>query len=295
MKHHWVVACALLVACSAESPPPIELVASAEVEDPLAEYLEAFSRETGIPVKVGWGDSAAQADQLIEKSGGPVDVIITDNIADIWRAADRGALRPIESAALGSQPRYVRDPDNYWGMLAVRSHAIYHHEAVRPIVASVQVLGTAGFAGRICLSSSRLPVNRALIAYLIDANGALETERLVRRWVRNLAQAPFASEQALLEAVRQGDCDYGIAGWGLRRTSGGMTPILSEPTTIDITAVGINRHAAHAASAQQLVDWLLREKAMRFPAPVEQPPPAVAIAGWRDEEARLLAERAGYR
>ena len=156
-------------------------------------------------------------------------------------------------------------------------------------------LGNPGYAGRICISSSQHPANRSLIAYLIEAEGVREAERLVRRWVRNLAQPPFASEKKLLEAVRVGDCEYGIASWGGSGLAAGMTAFVSQPQTLDVTAIGINRHAARAGAAQQLVDWLLRKWAMRFQRADDYSPPPVHIAGRRDEEARLLAERAGYR
>ena len=296
MKRLCTIAFVFLVACGSEPPPPpVQVLAAVEVEDSLAGHLEAFTRETDIPVDVTWGSSKEHADRLISKSGEPVDVIVTDNAADIWRAADRGALRPIESSALDAQPPYLRDPDDYWGALGVRSHAIYHHDGVQPVVASVHDLGNAGFAGRICVSSSRLPANRALIAYLIEAEGVRETERLVRRWVRNLAQPPFDSEKELLEAVRDGTCDYGIASVGGSRTATGVTPSLSQPQTLDITAIGVNRHAVQAEAAQRLVDWLLRERAMRFQRTDGYSPPPVSVAGWRDEEVRLLVERAGYR
>ena len=296
MKRHLVAALVLLAACGTEPPPPpIQLLASTAVEDPLAGHLEAFTRETGIPVDVTWGNSTEHADRLISKSGKPVDVIVTDNAADIWRAADRGALRPIESPALDAQPPYLRDPDDFWGALGVRFHAIYHHNDVRPVVASVHDLGDAGYAGRICVSSSRLPANRSLIAYLIEAEGVREAERLVRRWVRNLAQPPFESEKKLLEAVREGVCDYGIASWGVSGNATGVTAFPSQPQTLDITAIGVNRHAAQAEAAQRLVDWLLRERAMRVERMDDYSPPPVNVAGWRDEEVRLLVERAGYR
>ena len=276
-------------------PPPLEVLAAAEVEELLAGDFDRFSKETGIPVAVTWGDSAALADRLIDKSGGPVDVIITSNAADVWRAADRGALRPIESAALELQPAFLRDPDAYWGALSFRWHAIYHHEKAGPTVLHVRDLGEPEFAGRICLSSSHLPANRSLLAYLIDANGVLEAERLVRRWVRNLAHPPFGSELELLHAVRDGTCRYGIASWGEPEPVTGVLPVVSEPSTLHVTAVGVNRHAPHPDAAQTLADWLLRHREPWTQSAEKTAPPAVHIAGWRDEEARLLAERAGYR
>ena len=224
MKRLLVAALLLVAACGTGSPPPpIQLIASFAVEDLLAGQVEAFTRETGIPVDISWGDSTEHADRLISKSGEPVDVIVTNNAADIWRAADRGALRPIESTALDAQPPYLRDPDDYWGALGIRFHAIYHRNDAGPVVASLHDLGNPGYAGRICISSSQHPANRSLIAYLIEAEGVREAERLVRRWVRNLAQPPFASEKKLLEAVRVGDCEYGIASWGGSGLAAGMT------------------------------------------------------------------------
>jgi ABC-type Fe3+ transport system substrate-binding protein len=72
-------------------------------------------------------------------------------------------------------------------------------------------------------------------------------------------------------------------------------PIVSEPWTLEIAAVGVNRHAAHPDAAQKLADWLLRHREPWKPSAEKPAPPAVHIAGWRDAEARLLAERAGYR
>ena len=301
MRRLLLAGCACLAACGAEPPQaPVEVLAATEAGKLLAADFDRFSAETGIPVAVTAGDSAALADRLIDNTGGPADVIITGNAADIWRAADRGALRPIESAALDTQPPFLRDPDAYWGALSVRWHAIYHNEEADPPARHVRDLGKPDFAGRICLSSSRLAVNRSLIAYLIDAEGVLQAERLVRRWVRNLAHPPFGSEPELLEALRDGRCMYGIASWhaqggGEAALGTGVMPIVSEPPTLEITAVGVNRHAAHPDAAQKLADWLLRHREPWVRSADSPAPPAAHIAGWRDDEARLLAERAGYR
>ena len=96
MKRFLLAGCACLAACGMEPPPPpVAVLAAAEVEELLARDFDRFSKQTGIPVAVTWGDSAAFADRLIDKSGGPVDVIITSNAADAWRAADRAGWAPI--------------------------------------------------------------------------------------------------------------------------------------------------------------------------------------------------------
>jgi len=61
---------------------------------------------------------------------------------------------------------------------------------------------------------------------------------------------------------------------------------------MDIDGIGVARHARQAESAQRLVTWLVQTKQPRIVSEVEIN--AVSVAGWFDEDARLLAERAGY-
>jgi len=143
----------------------------------------------------------------------------------------------------------------------------------------------------VCLASSELPANRTLIAYLIDTRGVKEAERLVRRWVRNLAEAPYATDAELRDAVRSGACDYAIVSTAYPLA--GNWRLAPGPYSYDATAIGIGRHAAQPELAHELVDWVLENKAVSIPGNAELP--AAAVAGWHDEEARLLAERAGYR
>ena len=284
----------LLAGCDNHVPAtPVVVFATGEPGGPLADVLDEVAAATGLELEVRWGDSGELTDTLIAKTGGPADILITDNVADIWLAADRGALRPIQSAALDAQPGFLRDPERSWAAINVSFHAIYHAPGVRPVTNRLDDLAAPEFAGRVCLSSARLGINRALISYLIDERGLKPAERLVRLWVRNLARPPFATQEALLEAVRDGVCGYAIGGW--TGNAPGVVAFPVEPHSIDIEAVGIGRHAQNAAAAQQMVDWLLENFAIDVKSQDERHPAPVHIAGYRDEEARLLAERAGYR
>jgi hypothetical protein len=56
--------------------------------------------------------------------------------------------------------------------------------------------------------------------------------------------------------------------------------------------MGIGRHAQNPERAQQMIDWLIDNHVPREDD--KRPQRNVAIAGWGNQEARLLAERAGY-
>ena len=271
--------------------PAIVVLATGEEGDALTELLADFTDDTGVPVSIEWGSSADNADRLIEKVGIPADVLITDNIADAWRVADSGALRPVQAPAFAELHPSLKDPDGYWAAIDVRTLVIAHRNDARPLTTSYDDLGDAQFMGRVCLSSPQRSINRSLIAFLIDEKGVKEAERLVRRWVKNLAMPTFASEDDMLNAMRAGDCDYGIVS--MADNLDGLTPFSPPPHYVDASAVGVGRHAQQAESAHLLVDWLLRNP--KFELRTDESPPFVGTVGWRDEEVRLLAERAGYR
>lgn len=253
--------------------------------------LEEFTAATGISVDVRPGTAVEQVEAMIAKSGDPVDLLVTDDLVEIWRAADRGLLRPIRSSALNDHHASLRDPDALWFVRELRPITVARKGETSPWMVGFDALGTSEFAGRLCLSSSSRVDNRVLIANLIESRGEREAERLIRRWIRNLAQAPYPDEASLREAIRSGDCDYGIVS--NPHTVFANWEKMQPPHAYAGTAVGVGRHAASPDAAQALADWLIRNKSVRIPS--YEALPHAGIAGWRDEEARRLAERAGYR
>jgi len=287
-----VLAALVLVACSPEpSPKPVVVFAAGEPGGWLAETLDAYPEATGVPLDLRWGNSAEHTDAVIASEGVPADVLITDNAADAWRAAEHGALRPIASDAFATQADYLRDADRYWVALASHSWAVlYDLDGPRPSFGPDH-LGSPELAGKLCLVSSRVPGYRALLAHLVAEHGATYAERLVRRWVRNLAQAPFDSEDELAAAIRDGACKFGV--FEVRAEGRGVRPPLLEPRYVDVSAIGVARHASNPDGGQALVDWLLRNREV----PVYEAPEhrSASLTGWHAEDARLLAERVGYR
>ncbi len=284
----WTAACD-----SGPAPEAVVVYATAGQEMRLAETFSRFTNETDIPVNVVVGGSAALTDNVISNRGTPTaDVLLTSSVADIWRAADRGALRPLTGAAIGEVPTHIRDPDRLWAALQVRYAIIgVSIDAEHGGPTNYADLAKSDFRGTLCLSSAALPVNRSLVAMLAEDLGVKPAERIVRAWVRNLAAEPFATEGALLAAMRSGACSYTIISSAA--DTEGLSTVRPNPPYLDIDGIGVARHARNPEAAQLLVDWLLR--AVTLPSPELSNGKNIGLAGWRDEDARLLAERAGYR
>lgn len=282
------------IACDSRPPhPPVVVYAVGNDENTLTQQLAEFTDDTGIPVILVFSKSSRNVDIFMSNSGTPpADVLISNNVADVWRAADEGALRPLSKEAVESSDPSLKDPDGFWIAVAMRWNAIGALKgASAPSQSGIyDSLAGEDMRGRLCLSSSALHVNRSLIAMLINDRGAKQAERLVRAWIRNLAAPPFSSEDELLEAIRNGTCAYGVLSSNPEIDD--LTYFLPDQHYMDVDAIGVARHAPQAESAQQLVKWLVEKLQPRIASEIEIDP--VSIAGWLDEDAKLLAERAAY-
>lgn len=283
-----------VAACdSGPRPEPVVVYASFADETYLPELFSGFTKATGIPVTLKYDDSGTNTLNVINDEGSPpADVLLTNNVADVWRAAEQGALRPIASERTKSLPANLQDPDGFWVAFDFRLIviAVAPQERDAPTPTTYSDLAKPAYRDRVCLSSSLLAENRATIAMLIDSLGARPAEIVVRGWVQNLALPPFKHEQQLIAAIQSGSCQYGILADAAAVAIETRVP---PDAFVTIDGIGIARHARYPESAQRLLDWVLAEKALAMPptASIRN----VAVAGAGDDDARLLAERAQYR
>jgi len=293
MKRAAIIAILALAACdSGPRPEPLVVYAYGNESTARTKVFAAFTDATGIPVTFRYGDSKQLTNNVINDQGSPpADLLLTSNVADIWRAADHGALRPIHAEALAIVPDAFKDPDGSWVAFDVYRAVIGQTTRIKDGRADDYAdLSHPQVQGEVCLSSSRLPINRAVIALLMADKGKKEAERIVRGWVRNLALPPFETEAKLVAALQSGTCGYGVFSDTL--SSEGITRIGPSPLYYNVAGLGVARHARYPEAAQTLVAWLIKRGTM---AEHDHAGHDSAEVGWRDEDAALLAERAAYR
>ena len=301
----------------AARPEPVVFYASYEDEYYLPSLFADFTRETGIPVSVRHRPEQQIVDDVIGKRGSPpADILLTRSVHGVWRAADEGALRPLQADSVsGVVPDWLRDPDGYWsavGFSPIRVVCAADSQDNCQSVAAYEDLANGEFEGRLCLSSSSLAVNRTLIAGLVADHGVRPAELIVRGWVANLALPPYETEQALLQAVEAGSCGLGIVSHVEFHAFGKPTVAATwpQPGYFDVVAVGINRHARSPAAARTLVEWLVGDQAQAaqfdatglWPAvpadgssyPASEAARNAGTFGFHETDAVKLAERARW-
>ena len=295
----------MLAAGCSKAPAPaapeergsVVIYAAQADETYLPSLFANFTRETGILVTVRHGEAEQIIDDVIADRGSPpADVVISADVVGVWRAADEGALRPLDSQITERVSAHLSDPDGYWVAAAVHTVAIaYDSRTVEESsLDSYETLADEDFRNELCLSSSTLPGNRAVVAMLIDKLGTRPAELIVRGWVANLAQPVFDSQAELVAAIDRGSCGVGIVSLPAQANSDATRLFIPNPAYFDIEGVAVARHARSPDAAARLIDWFLAST----PATRQTAGSGidnVSVVAWRAEDAEKLAERARYR
>src|SRR3712207_953934 len=169
--------------------------------------------ETGKSLELRAG-SAPELFERLRSEGGesPADLLVTTDLANLWRAKEAGMLQAVSTPALEAQvPAEYRDPqEQWWGLsLRIRTPMRSTERVDEDAVASYEDLGKPQFRGRLCLRTSNNEYNQSFVADRIAKRGEADTEELLRSWMDNDAQV-LGSDVDVLEAIASGRCDVGL-------------------------------------------------------------------------------------
>ena len=305
---------------------PVVVYAAFKDDAALRDTLAAYTDETGVLVIVRSGDPDAIVDDVIENEiSPPADLLITRSVVPVWQAAEEGALRPHYSETRRERtPAWSRDPDDFWFSTAFNSAVVAYAASNAEVTESVgfAALAEPRFRGGLCLSTSANPINRAVIAMMIEEMGVRPAEIAVRGWIANLARPVFETESDLIAAIQSGACGAGIVSSRAialaRQTdvTAGVAVTVPATTYAEIDGVGIARHARNPEGAAALVDWLFSTPVQQNHTAAELTYPTlvaarhhvnldsagrdnvaamnVGLVAWHQDAAAKLAERARY-
>lgn len=318
-----------LTACSRQ--PDQLVVYSARNEQLIKPMFDRYTAETGMPVRFVTDDAGPLIERLAaEGANSPADILLTVDAGELWYAADRGLLQPLQSATLDSNiPASLRDPQDRWVGLSVRARTmVYSTQRVKPEeLSDYAALADERWKGKLCLRTSKKVYNQSLVAMLIAEYGEAKTESIVKGWVANLATEPFSNDTLLMEAIAAGQCDVGIVNtyyFGRLLREKPDLPIklfwadqAANGVHVNVSGAGVTAHAPHRQAAQKFLEWLSMPEAqslfaglnLEYPASpavkaddvvlawgsFKQSPMNVAKAGELQATAVKLMDRAGYR
>lgn len=231
--------------------------------------FKRFETKAGKSLELRGGTAPELFERLrSEGSDTPADLLVTTDLANLWRAKEAGLLTPVASKTLeGQVPQAFRDPDGDWWGLSKRirtpmrstervsANAIEHYED----------LGKLQFKGKLCLRTSNNEYNQSLVADMLAKRGPAATEKLLLDWMENEPQI-LGSDVDVLKAIEAGRCDVGLTNHyylGRILKSDPQYPVAPAWPDQDgagahtnLSGVGLVKGAEHRADAIALMEHL---------------------------------------
>jgi iron(III) transport system substrate-binding protein len=234
-----------------------------------------------------------------EGDGTPADLLVTTDLANLWRAKEAGLLEPVTTPTLEEQvPAELRDPDEDWWGLSVRIRTPMRSTALpEDAVTSYEDLGDPQFKGKLCLRTSNNEYNQSLVADMLAKRGPEKTRALLESWMANDPQV-LGSDVDVLEAIAARRCDVGLTNhYYLARILADDPDFAVAPAWPDqdgagahanLSGAGVVKGSQHAADATSLLEHLTsprgQEEIVANGELAVNPdvPPTEDIADWAD-------------
>ncbi len=179
----------------------------------LKPFLDAYTKKTGVKLNVVYSSKGLAQRLAAEGENSPADLILTVDIARLYRYEDLGLLAKINSEILNKNiPPYLRSNNNTWFGLSKRTRAIAvsKKRMKEGDVLRYEDLADKRLKGKICSRPGSHVYNRALMASMISALGEEEAEKWARGLVSNLAKRPQGNDRSQLKSIYAGECDVAI-------------------------------------------------------------------------------------
>ena len=271
-----------------------------------------FTRQTGIKINRIEGTEDALLERLKnEGRNSPADVLLTVDVARLWRAQQMDLLQPVRSAVLDQRiPAHLREPGGHWFGFSKRARVIvYNRQLVDPAaVQSYEDLAAPAMRGKLCTRSLSHVYNLSLMSALIDHLGESKAQEWARGIKANLARDPKGGDTDQILSVAAGECHVAISNtyYYVRlasskkpddRAAAAKVGVIfpnqkSFGTHINISGGGILRHAPNRDNAVRFVEYLASDSAQSYFANGNNEWPAVPTVKLRNP---ALAQLGSFR
>jgi iron(III) transport system substrate-binding protein len=241
----------------------------------------SFTRQTGIRINRIEGTEDALLERLKnEGRNSPADVLLTVDVARLWRAQQMNLLQPVRSAVLDQRiPAHLREPGGHWFGFSKRARVIvYNKRLVDPAaVQNYEDLAAPAMKGRVCTRSLSHVYNLSLMSALINHLGEERAEQWARGIKANLARDPKGGDTDQILSVAAGECHVALSNTyyyvrlasskkPAERAAADQVGVVfpnqkSFGTHINISGGGILRNAPNRDNAIRFLEYLAGDEA----------------------------------
>ncbi len=184
------------------------VVYNAQHESLGREWVDAFTKETGIKVTIRQGGDMQFANQLIQEGeASPADVFLTENSPAMTLVDDAGLFAPVEKDTLDQVPEQYRPADGMWTGIAARSTVFVYDKTKLTedkLPKSMADLADPAWKGRWGASPAGADFQAIVAAYL-----QLKGKDATKAWLTAMKEnvTPYKGNSTAMKAVNAGEVE----------------------------------------------------------------------------------------
>lgn len=245
------------------------------------ELYKIFEEQTGIKVNVVEGKGDELMERLnIEGENTEADLFFTADAGNLHVAKESGLLQAVNSDVIEANiPEKLRDEENHWFGMAKRARVlVYAKDRVKPEdLSTYEALTEPQWKGKVVSRTSENMYSISLLSSFIEVMGEDKAKEWAKGIVDNMARDPQGNDRDQAKAVVSGEADVAIMNTyyiGLMSTSEDPEEVKvaenvgvffpNQETTgthINISAIGVTKHAKNVDNAIKFMEFLSSEEA----------------------------------
>jgi iron(III) transport system substrate-binding protein len=271
-----VVTIFTVVGCGGDDENSITIY-SGRTESLVQPLLEQFAEETGIGIKVRYGDTAELAATILEEGdNSPADVFFAQDAGALGALAANDMLSPLAAESVDVVPQQFRSGENLWVGTSGRSRVVaYNTDELSPeeLPDSIHDYTDPEWKGRIGWA----PTNGSFQAF-VTALRLIEGEDGAREWLEGIqANDPteYPNNVTALEGVASGEVDVAFVnhyylyqflaeqGDGFKARNYYTAP--GDPgALVNVAGVGVLATSDKDEATQRFVEFMLRPESQQY-------------------------------
>ncbi|QWW67628.1 iron ABC transporter substrate-binding protein [Rhizobium sp. WYJ-E13] len=187
------------------------VVYNAQHESLGREWIDVFTKETGIKVTMRQGSDMQFANQIIQEGdASPADVFLTENSPAMSLVDGAGLFAPIEKDTLDQVPEQYRPADGMWTGIAART-TVFAYDKTKltedKLPKSMLELQDPAWKGRWGAAPAGADFQAIVAAFL-----QLKGEDATKAWLKGLKDnaTPYKGNSVAMKAVNAGEVEGAI-------------------------------------------------------------------------------------
>jgi iron(III) transport system substrate-binding protein len=186
-------------------------VYNAQHESLTQEWVDAFTKETGIKVTLRQGDDTEMSNQIVQEGqASPADVFLTENSPAMAQVENAGLFADVDKDTVAQVPEAFRPSTNKWTGIAARSTVLVYDKAKLTedkLPKSLLDLAKPEWKGKWAASPSGADF-QAIVAALVELKGEAAADEWLKAMKDNAKV--YKGNSTAMKAVNAGEVDSAL-------------------------------------------------------------------------------------